>query len=99
MSPQSALYGTNRISGSRVYQLSLILHCPVSYFFETIDVEGGPAAGEAVYEAAEEADQIPADLLGKRRTVELVRAFYAIADQRQRNAALGLLKPLGKAWA
>ena len=33
----------------------------------------------------------------KRKTVELVRAFYAIDDEKQRNAALGLLKSIAKA--
>ena len=33
----------------------------------------------------------------KRKTVELVRAFYAIDDDKQRNAALNLLKTLAKA--
>jgi hypothetical protein len=32
----------------------------------------------------------------KRKTVELVRAFYAIDDDKQRNAALNLLKTLAK---
>jgi hypothetical protein len=32
----------------------------------------------------------------KRKTVELVRAFYAIEGTRQRDATLTLLKTLGK---
>ncbi|GGF00345.1 hypothetical protein GCM10011611_02440 [Aliidongia dinghuensis] len=85
-------HGTNRISGSRLYQLSLILHCPVSYFFETVDVEGGAEAVQAAHEAAVEADEVPADLMKKRKTIELVRAFYAIEDEKQRTAALSLIK-------
>jgi transcriptional regulator with XRE-family HTH domain len=91
-------HGTNRISGSRLYQLSLILHVPVSYFFETVDVEGGPEAAQEVYEAAtlHDIEGMPSDLMKKRKTVELVRAFYAIDDDRQRTAALNLLKTLAK---
>jgi transcriptional regulator with XRE-family HTH domain len=88
-------HGTNRISGSRLYQLGLILHVPVSYFFETVDVEGGPAAAQEALAAAADADEVPSDLMGKRKTVELVRAFYAIDDDKQRNAALAMLKTLG----
>jgi len=87
-------HGTNRISGSRLYQLSLILHCPVSYFFETVDVEGGPEAAEAAVMGVAEADEVPSDLMKKRKTVELVRAFYAIGDAKQQNATLALLKAL-----
>jgi transcriptional regulator with XRE-family HTH domain len=89
-------HGTNRISGSRLYQLSIILHVPVSFFFETVDVaDGGPAAQEAL-EAAVDADAVPAGLMQKRKTVELVRAFYAIDDDKQRNAALQMLKAVAK---
>ena len=89
-------HGRNRISGSRLYQLSLILHCPVSYFFETIDVQVGPEAAQEAYEAAAEADTVPSDLMRKRKTVELVRAFYAIEDDKQRTAALNLLKAISR---
>lgn len=83
-------HGTNRVSGSRLYQLSLILHCPVSFFFETvgIDLPGGADAVQEAYAAADAADEVPSDLMKKRKTVELVRAFYAIEDEKQRTAAL-----------
>ena len=90
-------HGTNRISGSRLYQLGLILHAPVSFFFETVDVEGGPAAAEEALTAATEADAIPSGIMKKRKTVELVRAFYSIDDEKQRNSVLSLLKTLGAA--
>ncbi len=93
-------HGTNRISASRLYQLSLILHVPVSYFFETVDIEGGAEAAQEIFETASgtigDIDGVPSDLMKKRKTVELVRAFYAIEDDRQRNAALNLLKTLSK---
>lgn len=91
-------HGTNRISASRLYQLSLILHVPVSYFFETVDVEGEQASSlEAVL--VKEVDSIPGDLMKKRKTVELVRSFYEIEGEKQRNAALNLLKTLAKGTA
>jgi transcriptional regulator with XRE-family HTH domain len=85
-------HGTNRISGSRLYQLSLILHASVSFFFETVDVEGGAEAAQEAYVAADAVDEMPADLMRKRKTIELVRAFYAIEDEKQRTAALNLIK-------
>ena len=91
-------HGTNRISSSRLYQLSLILHIPVSSFFEAVDPEIGVSqeAAQGAYEAAVQADEVPADLMRKRKTIELVRAFYAIDDNRQRTAALNLLKTIAK---
>lgn len=91
-------HGTNRISASRLYQLSMILHVPVSYFFETVEVENDQASSvEPVL--IKELDAIPGDLMKKRKTVELVRSFYEIDDEKQRNAALNLLKTLAKAGA
>jgi transcriptional regulator with XRE-family HTH domain len=88
-------HGTNRISASRLYQLSMILHVPVSYFFETVDVGADrPTSLESL--AVREVDSIPGDLMKKRKTVELVRSFYEIEGDKQRNAALNLLKTLAK---
>lgn len=88
-------HGTNRISASRLYQLSMILHVPVSYFFETVEVDGDQASSiEPV--VLKELDAIPGDLMKKRKTVELVRSFYEIEGEKQRNAALNLLKTLAK---
>ena len=88
-------HGTNRISASRLYQLSKILHAPVSFFFETVDLgddeEEGPIDTSFV-----EPEAVPGDLMKKRKTVELVRAFYSIEDEKQRTAALNLLRTLGK---
>jgi hypothetical protein len=39
---------------------------------------------------------VPADLMRKRKTVELVRAFYAIDDEKQRTAALNLLRTIAR---
>lgn len=89
-------HGTNRISGSRLFQLGIILHCTVSFFFETADVEDGPEAAEESPTVAE-ANEIPSDLMTKRKTVELVRAFYSIGDQAQSVAALNLLKTMARA--
>ncbi len=33
--------GTNRISASRLYELSIALKVPISYFYELVDTEGG----------------------------------------------------------
>ena len=91
-------HGTNRISASRLYQLSMILHVPVSYFFETVDVESDQQSSlEPVL--VKEVDNIPGDLMKKRKTVELVRSFYEIEGEKQRNAALNLLKTLAKGTA
>ncbi len=58
--------GMNRIGASRLWQLSQVLDVPVSYFFEGLD-EGAKAWSSD-------------DMLVKRETLELVRAYYRITD-------------------
>lgn len=89
--------GMNRISGSRLYQLALILHCPVSLFFETVEVPDAPKASLENDEMTAGPVGISPDLMTKRKTVEVVRAFYAIEDDRQRSAVLSMLKACAKA--
>jgi hypothetical protein len=73
----------------------MILHVPVSYFFETVEIESEQTSSvEPV--VLKELDAIPGDLMKKRKTVELVRSFYEIEGEKQRNAALNLLKTLAK---
>jgi transcriptional regulator with XRE-family HTH domain len=94
-------HGTNRISASRLYQLAAILQVPVSYFFETVAAvpEGEVKAPTPRIAATPDGSGMPGDLMKKRKTVELVRAFYGIDDTRQRNAALILMKSLAKPGA
>jgi transcriptional regulator with XRE-family HTH domain len=90
-------HGTNRISASRLYQLARILMIPVSRLFDAVDVGDG---GEPVPETpAGAAEDVPPEFIRKRRTVELVRAFYALQDDPRRNAALKLLQAMGPAPA
>lgn len=82
--------GTNRIGASRLYELSQILGVPVGYFFDdmpgeiTGDTPRGPAA----------ADAPDGNVLSKRETLELVRAFYRIEDNAARAALAALVKTL-----
>ena len=90
--------GTNRIGASRLYELSNILDVPVSYFFDDMppDVAGDhperPAGITEVQSAAYEADT-----LARRETLELVRAYYRIKNDKVRKRIFELAKALAKA--
>ncbi len=84
-------HGTNRISASRLYQLAQILHVPVVFFFEPIDQELGFAARSNEGKEPE----LPAGLMNKKKTIDLVRAFYAIRNTNEREAAFRLIATLG----
>ncbi len=64
--------GVNRVSASRLYQMSHILDVPVSFFFDGRD--GEPNV------------QLPEGILLKRETLEFVRAYYRISDRVMRRS-------------
>ena len=67
--------GANRVSASRLYELSQILGVPPEFFFE--EMADGPKSGKLAATAMKNEDQDP---LSKRETMELVRAYYRIKD-------------------
>ncbi len=72
--------GFNRISASRLYQMTRILDVPVSFFFDGI-VEGASAWP-------------PDNILVKRETLEFVRAYYRIGDPAARKHLFELTKAM-----
>lgn len=98
--------GANRIGASRLLQLSRALAVPVAYFFE--DAPGQPARGgrkadgkpkagakgALVDVAAQEA--AGRDPFSRRETLDLVRAYYAIANPFVRKRVLDLVRALAK---
>lgn len=85
--------GTNRIGSSRLYQLSRVLDVPVSFFFD--DMPGAASGRPGFAESAQASfDQ---DHLSKRETLELVRAYYRIAEPAVRARLFDLVKALGAA--
>lgn len=92
--------GANRIGASRLYRLGRILGISVDYFYSELPQDVvAPASGFA------EPKQTPLqedfgqeDLLQRRETMELVRAFYK-TDVRQRRKILELIKAMATAEA
>jgi len=73
----------NRMTAGRLWQLAAALDVPVSYFFEGLDAEGGPARdGEGVRE-----------VFTRKETRDLIRAYYSLSE-RPRRRLLDLAKSL-----
>ena len=88
--------GVNRVGASRLFNLSRVLDVPISYFFEDLS----PAAADARKRRAKGLSEAPAavldsDVLNKRETGELIRAYYRVKDPRVRKRVLELIKALG----
>ncbi|SHJ03044.1 transcriptional regulator, XRE family [Shimia gijangensis] len=65
--------GANRVSASRLWDISDALEVPVSFFFEGIDAEQVEAKGN-----------VPADLMGDKEALDLVRSYYSIPENQRR---------------
>jgi transcriptional regulator with XRE-family HTH domain len=75
--------GANRVSASRLSQIAEILGVPISHFFNDIEADGASPTAE---------DREARERMQRPETIELVRAYYAIADQRMRQQFLEMVK-------
>jgi len=85
--------GSNRISASRLYNLSQVLGVPVSYFFDDMPSPDSVEAEALVDLPPSETDEF--ESMARRETLELVRAYYRIEDPSVRKRTFDLLKALG----
>lgn len=66
--------GANRISASRLWDIADTLDVPVSFFFEGLEEMG---------QTGDRSD-VPADLMGDKEALDLVRSYYAIPENQRR---------------
>lgn len=66
--------GANRISASRLWDLSRALEMPVSFFFDGLETGKDAAAGNATDDG----------LLQNKETMDLIRAYYALHESPRR---------------
>ncbi|MFW8636938.1 helix-turn-helix domain-containing protein [Cribrihabitans pelagius] len=67
--------GANRVSASRLWDISDALDVPVSFFFEGLQDEAKAPADKAA---------VPEDLMGDKEALDLVRSYYAIPENQRR---------------
>ena len=91
--------GANRVGASRLYDLSRVLDVPVSYFFEEMAADVAHAAEARLGGMAETVPSpaYEADPMMRRETLELVRAYYRIADPQVRRRLFDLTKAIANA--
>jgi len=67
--------GANRVSASRLWDIAEALDVPVAFFFEGLEEhESDPA----------EASAVPADIMGDKEALDLVRSYYSIPENQRR---------------
>ncbi|WP_375228464.1 helix-turn-helix domain-containing protein [Roseobacter sp. S98] len=67
--------GANRVSASRLWDIADALEVDVAFFFEGLKSDGAEET---------QADAIPADMMGDKEAMDLVRSYYAIPENQRR---------------
>lgn len=95
--------GTNRVSASRLFDLSRVLDVPISFFYDAMPEklaheyggQSGTAGARKAMGFSEAQDGFGNDdTLNRRETLELVRAYYRITDTGVRKRVFELIKSL-----
>ena len=91
--------GVNRVGASRLFDLSRALDVPIGFFFDDISATGAPPPGTALSGRrslgfADQQDGFGDDMMHRRETLDLVRAYYRISDPNQRKTVFALIKSM-----
>ncbi len=83
--------GANRVSSSRLYNISKILKVTISYFFEGLP----ETSGKKVSIVAEKNKPLDnQDVFTKKETIDLVKTYYIIKDEAVRKKVLEMVKSI-----
>jgi transcriptional regulator with XRE-family HTH domain len=81
--------GANRVSASRLSAMAEILGVPISYFFSELAPEDG---------VLDPADRERRERMQRPETIELIRLYYAIRDQRIRHQFLDMVTAVAQGY-
>ncbi len=95
--------GVNRVSASRLFDLSRILDVPISFFYDDMpeplaNSYGGQVGSQGIRRAMGFSEAQEGfghdDTMTRKETVELVRAYYRITDTAVRKRVFELIRSL-----
>ena len=89
--------GKNRTSASRLFQFSRLLEIPVDSFFDGLslsDLKIGIQPGFA--DNKQDSYEAEDDIMSRKETIDLVRVYYEIKDEKLRKDFLKMLKQMAK---
>ena len=87
--------GANRISASRLWDMSQILDVPISYFFDDMSettMQSSPRRVARGLDHGDDADERAKDPMARRETLELVKTYYTIGDASLRKRVAEMVK-------
>lgn len=92
--------GANRISASRLWDISQILDVPIGYFFDDMTettMRSSPRRVASGVDSGMPANEAVKDPMARRETLELVRVYYTIEDAGIRRRAADIVKSIAAA--
>ena len=84
--------GANRVSASRLYQMSSTLGVPIQFFFDDIPISNQAPSSEGMAEG--DSAGVLMDFLNSSEGFQMGRAFSAIEDSNVRRRVLDLVKAI-----
>ncbi|MDD3181432.1 MAG: helix-turn-helix transcriptional regulator [Alphaproteobacteria bacterium] len=93
--------GTNRMGSSRLFQFAKLLDVSISYFFDDVRAERTSAYAAVGFAEQEQSPlegvvQTDSEMLHRRETLELIRAYYRISDVKTRRKVYELIKSMAE---
>ena len=88
--------GANRVSASRLWDISQIIDVPINYFFEDmsdVTVKSSPRKMTSGTAQDIETDDVK-DPMARRETLELVRTYYSIEQPHVRRRIADMVKSI-----
>ncbi len=96
--------GTNRISASRLFTFSKILDVSIDLFYQGMDNNEKLSSLHGMSDNDQEGfdstsaniKKIPENLMSKKETIDVLKAYYSIEDEKKRKDFLTLIKSMAK---
>lgn len=94
--------GTNRISASRLYNFSKILDVSIDYFYHGLSENKNKAIGlsdnqqERFDTEKLKSNTLDENIMNKKETIDLIRAYYSVEDEKKRKDILKMVKTMTK---
>lgn len=88
--------GANRVSSSRLFDLSRVLDAPIVYFFSEIPLDAERSSPAQLRGAKPPASNPEEDPMHRRETLELVRAYYQIKEPALRKRLSDMVRAISK---
>ena len=88
--------GANRVSASRLWDISQILDVPVSYFFEDMTDDVMKSSPRLISRGSDRnmVDDSVRESMARRETLELVRTYYSITQPKVRKRIAEMVKSI-----